>query len=120
MRLTKFGHSCVRIEHDGAVLVIDPGGWTDREAVEGATAVLVTHEHPDHYFPDHLLATDAPVWTIGAVAERLREDAPDVAERLSVVSPGDEIDAGLPVTVVGERHAVIHPDLPRFDFATRG
>jgi L-ascorbate metabolism protein UlaG (beta-lactamase superfamily) len=115
MRLTKFGHACVRIEHDGAVVVIDPGVWTGWEAVDGATAVLITHEHPDHYLPDHLLATDAPVWTIEAVAARIREDAPAVAGRLTGVSPGDELDAGLPVSVVGERHAVIHPDLPRFD-----
>ena len=115
MRLIKFGHSCVRLEHDGTVLVIDPGMWTDREAVNGATAVLITHEHPDHYHADHLLATDAPVLTIEAVAARIRDDAPAVAERLRVVSPGEEVDAGLPVTVVGERHAVIHPDLPRFD-----
>src|SRR5687768_8186705 len=57
MRFTKFGHACVRLEHDGATLVIDPGTWTEREAVDGATAVLITHEHPDHYLPDHLLAT---------------------------------------------------------------
>lgn len=115
MRLTKFGHSCVRIEHGGSTLVIDPGAWTEREAVDGATAVLITHEHPDHFLPDHLLATDAPVLTIEAVAARIREDAPAVAERLRVVGPGEEVDAGLPVSVVGERHAVIHPDLPRCD-----
>jgi len=115
MRLTKFGHACVRIEHDGTVLVVDPGGWTEREAVLGATAVLITHEHPDHYLPEHLLAADAPVFTIQAVADRIREDAPGLVERTHVVSPGDHVDTGLPVTVVGERHAVIHPDLPRFD-----
>ena len=115
MRFTKFGHACVRLEHDGAVVVIDPGAWTEREAVDGATAVLITHEHPDHYLPDHLAVTDAPVWTIRAVAERIREEAPAVAERLTVVSPGDDLDVGLPVSVVGERHAVIHPELPRFD-----
>ena len=46
MRITKFGHACVRIEHDGKVVVVDPGAFTDAEAVDGATAVLVTHEHP--------------------------------------------------------------------------
>jgi L-ascorbate metabolism protein UlaG (beta-lactamase superfamily) len=33
MRITKLGHSCVRLEKDGAVLVIDPGVWTDAAAV---------------------------------------------------------------------------------------
>ncbi|WP_134740144.1 MBL fold metallo-hydrolase [Nocardioides sp. 503] len=114
MRITKFGHACVRIEHEGAVVVLDPGVFTDAEAVDGATTVLITHEHPDHYHPDHLRACDAPVFTIDAVAARLREDAPDVAERLSVVAPDDRFDVGVPVRAVGELHAVIHDDYPRF------
>lgn len=115
MRVTKFGHACVRIEEDDAVLVLDPGVFTDPEAVDGATGVLITHEHPDHYDPSRLRAADAPVFTIDAVAARIREDAPDVAERVTVVSPGDSLDPGLPVRVVNEKHAVIHPDLPHFD-----
>lgn len=113
MRITKFGHACVRIEHDGTTLVLDPGVFADVGALEGADAVLITHEHPDHYLPGHLLATDAPVFTIEAVAARLREDAPAVAERLTVVAPGETFDAGLPVRAVGELHAVIHPEFPR-------
>ena len=115
MRITKFGHACVRIESGDTVVVLDPGGFTDREAVQGATAVLVTHEHADHYDPGHLAATDAPVFTIAAVAAKIRQDAPDVGERTTVVAPGTSIDPGLPVRVVGEKHAVIHPELPHFD-----
>jgi len=116
MRITKFGHACVRIEHDGTTLVLDPGMFTDREALDGADAVLITHEHADHYLPDHLQAVDVPVWTIEAVAAKLREDAPEVFERTTVVAPGDAFEVrGLPVTAVGELHAVIHPELPRFD-----
>jgi L-ascorbate metabolism protein UlaG (beta-lactamase superfamily) len=115
MRITKFGHSCVRLETDGHVVVLDPGGFTEPEAVDGATAVLITHEHADHYSPDHLRRTDAPVFTIDAVAAKIREDAPDVAERLTVVEPGQQIDVGVPATVVGEKHAVIHPEMQHFD-----
>jgi L-ascorbate metabolism protein UlaG (beta-lactamase superfamily) len=113
MRITKFGHACVRIEHEGAVVVIDPGVFTDPEAVDGATAVLVSHLHPDHLHPDNLRATDAPVHTVGQVAEQLRADAPDVAERTTVVAPGAAFDVGLPVRAVGELHNVIHPELPQ-------
>ncbi len=63
MRITKFGHACVRIEHDGRSLAIDPGWFTDPEAVDGVGAVLITHEHPDHYDPTRLRATDAPVFS---------------------------------------------------------
>jgi len=115
MRITKFGHACVRIETGSTTVVVDPGGWTEREAVDGATAVLLTHEHPDHVDPDNLRATDAPIHTIGAVARVLREQAPDLAERVTVVGPGDTLDVGVPVTVVGQKHAVIHPELQHFD-----
>src|SRR3954454_16373158 len=116
MRITKFGHACIRIEHDGHTLVIDPGGFTQPEAVDGADAVLLTHENPDHYNPANLARAGAPVLTIDAVASRIREDAPAVAGRVTVASPGESFEAaGLPVRAVGELHAVIHPDLPRFD-----
>lgn len=115
MRITKFGHACVRVEHGGVAVVVDPGVFTDAEAVDGADAVLITHEHMDHYLADHLRATDTPIWTIEAVARKIREEAPDVAERVTVVSPEESFDVGLRVRAVGELHAVIHPEMPRFD-----
>jgi L-ascorbate metabolism protein UlaG (beta-lactamase superfamily) len=114
MRITKFGHACVRLEHDGTVVVIDPGMFTEEEALDGADAIVITHEHPDHYLPDHLAGSRAPVFTIDAVAARIRDDVPDAAERVTVVSPGRSFDPGIPAVAVGELHAVIHPDLPRF------
>lgn len=118
MRLTKFGHAGVRIEHDGTAVALDPGVWTQREAVEGVDAVLITHEHPDHYDPDNLRSTEAPIFTIAAVAAQIREGAPDLAERVTVVEPDESWtvggSGGLAVRAVGELHAVIHPDLPRF------
>ena len=116
MRITKFGHACVRIQTDAGVVVLDPGVFTDAGALDGADAVLITHQHADHVHPDHLRGTDVPIWTIAAVERMLREEAPDVAERVTVVRPGDRLDvAGASIEVVGEKHAVIHPDYPRFD-----
>ena len=59
--------------------------------------------------PDHTLVT------IDAVARVIAAHAPDLSERVRVVGPGDLLDLGVPVRVVGEKHAVIHPDYPRFD-----
>lgn len=116
MRLTKFGHACVRIEHEGTTVVLDPGAFTDPEAIDGADVVLVTHVHADHWTADHLRRVDAPVHTIAQVAEAIRSEAPDVAERVVVVRPGETFTAGsVGVEVVNEQHAVIHPDYPRFD-----
>ena len=116
MRITKFGHACVRIESGGSVVVVDPGVYTDPEAVDGADAIFITHEHADHFSVDHLRRTAAAVWTIAAVERLLREQDGDVAKRVRVVRPGDRLDgAGVAVEVVGEKHAVIHPDYDRFD-----
>ena len=42
---------------DGAVLVIDPGTFSDAAAaLHGATAVMVTHEHSDHLDVDAIRA----------------------------------------------------------------
>ncbi|WP_141015310.1 MBL fold metallo-hydrolase [Nocardioides sambongensis] len=115
MRLTKLGHACVRIGDGDTTVVLDPGGFTDPGAVDGADAVLITHEHADHYEVAHLRATDAPIYTIAAVAARIREDAPDLAERVEVVRPEQRFEVGgIGVRVVGELHAVIHSELPRF------
>jgi L-ascorbate metabolism protein UlaG (beta-lactamase superfamily) len=115
MRLIKHGHACVRLESGDVAVVLDPGMFTEAAALDDATAVLVTHEHADHWTPELLRATAAPVFTIAAVAAQIREQAPDVADRVTVVEPGQSLDIGVPVEVVGEKHAVIHPELPHFD-----
>ena len=114
MRITKYTHACLRLEGDG-VLVADPGSWSERSALAGADAVLITHEHADHLDADALA---------DALARRpgLRVYAhPDVLPRLSAfadvvtaVSPGERFEAaGFTVRAYGGRHAVIHPDIPR-------
>ena len=116
MRITKFSHSCVRFSSGSGDLVVDPGGWSEREALDGVAAVLVTHEHPDHWTVDQLRATDAPIWTTEAVRRAVADADPEVAERVTLVTPGQQLQvAGFDVTVVGERHAVIHPELPLVD-----
>ena len=60
MLLTKKGHSCVRLAKDGATLVIDPGVFSEPDAAAGADALLVTHEHNDHFDEGRLrVALDA-------------------------------------------------------------
>ncbi|WP_103538302.1 MULTISPECIES: MBL fold metallo-hydrolase [unclassified Streptomyces] len=116
LTLTKKTHSCVRIEKEGRVLVIDPGGFSEDDAALGADAVLVTHEHPDHFNVARLRAgleanPAAEIWTLRSVAEQLSAAFPG---RVHTVGDGDAFTAaGFDVTVHGELHAVIHPDIPR-------
>lgn len=114
MRVTKFTHSCLRIE-GGGVLVVDPGEFSERAALEGADAVLVTHEHMDHL--DLAAVADAaarnPALRVFAHADVLPKLAAfgDIA---TAVEPGQEFEAaGYRVRAYGGKHAVIHPDIPR-------
>ncbi|GAB3211748.1 L-ascorbate metabolism protein UlaG, beta-lactamase superfamily [Marinactinospora thermotolerans DSM 45154] len=117
MRITKLGHSCVRLERDGATLVIDPGTFSEPDAAAGADAIAITHEHPDHFDPDRLYAaaTDNPeleIYAHPSVAARLSE-LTERGVRVHEVVHGDTPRmAGFDVHVYGERHAVIHPDIP--------
>ena len=55
MRITKFGHSCLLVEEGNARILIDPGSWGNPpDGLDGIDVVLVTHEHHDHYYTDHL------------------------------------------------------------------
>ncbi|WKE73557.1 MBL fold metallo-hydrolase [Streptomyces sp. WP-1] len=115
MELTKFGHACVRLEKDGCRLVIDPGGLTDPRALEDADAVLVTHEHFDHFSEEVLRRAAAArpglrIWTDSSVAKRLD----GLGTRVTATGDGDAFSvAGFDITVHGAWHAVIHPDVPR-------
>ncbi|MFJ4090486.1 MBL fold metallo-hydrolase [Kitasatospora sp. NPDC089913] len=114
MRITKFGHACVRLEHGGTTVVVDPGSFTDPAALAGADAVLITHEHVDHFEEARLRAAleadpGLRVWTNEDVAGKLD----GVGRRVVAVGEGDAFDlGGIPVSVHGEWHAVIHPDIP--------
>jgi len=115
MRFTKLGHSCVRLEKDGAVLVIDPGTFTDAAAaLAGASAVLVTHEHPDHLDADAIRAAlqadpDLTLWANPSVTAQFAE----FGGRVHETRHGDVLSAaGFEVHVYGRDHALIHRDIP--------
>lgn len=115
MELTKHGHACVSLTKDGRRIVLDPGGLTGDEATDGAEAVLVTHEHFDHFSEERLRSALAKnpaleIWAIKAVADKLVGFGPS----LHVVGDGDRFEAaGFQVEAHGQWHAEIHPDIPR-------
>ena len=115
MRFTKLGHSCVRLEKDGAVLVIDPGVWSDAAAaLAGAAAVMVTHEHADHLDADAVraaLATnpELTLWANPSVTAQFTE----FGDRVHETRQGDAPSvAGFGVHVYGRDHALIYKDIP--------
>ncbi|GAA2112111.1 MBL fold metallo-hydrolase [Kitasatospora saccharophila] len=117
MHLTKHTHACVTLTKDDARIVIDPGAFTPEaaDAVAAATAVLITHEHPDHVDAELLARAletrpDLRVFGPQAVVERWSARR----GRVTAVRAGDRVTvAGFDLAVFGELHAAIHRDVPR-------
>jgi len=114
MQLTKLGHAGVRLQKDGATLVIDPGVWSGADALTGAHAVLVTHEHFDHLDADAVRAalgaeSALQLWTNSSVASQF----PEFSDRVHAVDHGDTFTAaGFDVHVYGSKHAVLDRAVP--------
>jgi L-ascorbate metabolism protein UlaG (beta-lactamase superfamily) len=112
MELTHFGHSCLLAEFDHTRILFDPGTFAHGfEGITGLSAILITHQHPDHVDAARLPALvegnpDAALYTDSQTAAQL--DAP-----FQTVHVGDELQIGaLTVRALGGRHAVIHPEIP--------
>ncbi|HEY0719097.1 MAG TPA: MBL fold metallo-hydrolase [Streptosporangiaceae bacterium] len=118
MKIIKHAHACVELEHDGGAVLIDPGGFTPDTAglIARAKAVLITHEHFDHVDSETLgtalsARDDLSVWGPASVTDRWSREYPG---RVHPVRDGDTFTAnGLDVAVHGERHAIIHADIPQ-------
>jgi L-ascorbate metabolism protein UlaG (beta-lactamase superfamily) len=106
MRVTKYRHACVRLEFDnGTILVIDPGTWSEAEALTGAHAILVTHEHNDHIDTKSLSGADVPVYAPA--------DANIEGVRFTGLGHDEEFSAaGIPIRAVGGRHAFSYDQSP--------
>lgn len=115
MQLTKFTHSCVRLDDGDRSLVIDPGIFSEVEtALDGVSDVLITHEHPDHLDAERLRAAMR-------ANPRLRVRAPasvcatlaDLGEQVVAVGPGETFEAGgFTVQSFGGQHALIYSAIP--------
>jgi len=116
MRVTKHEHACLRLERENSQLIIDPGSFTlPLQDLAGTVAVVLTHEHPDHWTPEHLRrirehAPGVPIYgPAGLVAAAAEFDPIEVA-------PGDTVTVG-PFTLrfFGGEHALIHESIPVID-----
>jgi L-ascorbate metabolism protein UlaG (beta-lactamase superfamily) len=115
VQLTKHTHSCVRFDDDDRTLVIDPGTFSDvAAALDGADAVLITHEHFDHVAEEPVraaLKSDSRLrlWAPAPVAATFAE----FGEQVVTVDAGESFEAaGFAVETFGGQHALIHPLIP--------
>ena len=115
MKLTKYEHACFTVEKDGKLLVVDPGNWTTDFAVpDNISAVVVTHEHPDHFYPPQLTAIieKNPEVIVVAHSDVLMH-VPGLPARS--VGVGDVVNIGsFTLEFFGGEHATIYPDFGHF------
>src|SRR4051812_50001628 len=114
MQITKFGHSCLLVNDGEARILVDPGTFSAGfESLTGLTAILITHQHPDHLDPERL-----PAVVTANPQARVYADPGSVPQLASIgidattAEPGDRFDAGTAVEVFGRAHAPNHPPHP--------
>jgi L-ascorbate metabolism protein UlaG (beta-lactamase superfamily) len=117
MQLTHFGHSCLlaTFPGDSTSVLFDPGNFSHGfEGITGLSAILITHQHPDHADTTRL-----PALLEANPQAKLYADpmtAAQLGEPWTAVHAGDAFTVGgLNVRGVGGVHAVIHPDIPTID-----
>lgn len=115
MELTHFGHSCLHVDLGGTTLLFDPGNFSHGfEGITGLSAILITHQHPDHADPSRLPALVEA--NPGAALYADPQTAAQLGGDWTAVHVGDEFTVdGLRLRGAGGRHAVIHPEIPVID-----
>ncbi|MEP6710643.1 MAG: MBL fold metallo-hydrolase [Candidatus Saccharibacteria bacterium] len=113
MKLTKYEHACLTVEKDEQILVVDPGAFTtDFIAPENVVAIVITHEHADHFDHDMIAAI------INKNPEAIIVAHQDITSKIEAsqtksVSAGDKLTIGVfDLEFFGGKHAVIHPSMP--------
>ena len=116
MKLTKLEHAALILELSGQKLFIDPGSFTTALTETANTvAVVITHEHADHWTPEQLdrildLNPDLLIFGPAGVA------AAASGYQITVVKDGDSAEVGpFRLRFFGEKHAVIHKSFPVVD-----
>jgi L-ascorbate metabolism protein UlaG (beta-lactamase superfamily) len=116
MRVTKFEHATLTLVDADRTLVIDPGSYTaPLGELQNVVAIVLTHEHADHWTPDHL---DRILGTFPGIPIYAPEGVARAAAgyEITVVHPGDIVEAEpFRLEFFGGRHAVIHTSIPVID-----
>lgn len=114
MKLTKYQHACFTVEKDGRLLVIDPGNFsTDFIAPDHVDAIVVTHQHPDHFDHNYIADIidknpDAIIIGPQAVTSQIEafESRSAAADDMIAIGPFN-------LEFFGGEHTLIHESIPK-------
>ena len=115
MRITKYEHACLLLTVGDESIVIDPGVFLTPPDFTAVVAIVITHEHQDHWTADQVRrilekSPDARIIAPQGVA--------DAAEdlKVEVVAAGDTVEVGaFKLEFFGGEHAIIHESIPMID-----
>lgn len=114
MKITKFEHSCLLIENGDRALAIDPGEFSKSfKASPEIDALVITHEHPDHYNPEKVAEIIAQnpnvvIFTTHKVEQEIREKFDLSDQQIIVVENGQKSQIGtFDLEFFGRDHAEI-------------
>lgn len=113
MKLVKYEHACFTVEEDDQLIVVDPGGFsTDFIAPDKVVAIIITHEHPDHFDRDQIASIidknpDAVILGHESIMAKIE------AFQTRSVATSETVEIG-PFRLVfhGGHHAIIHSSIP--------
>jgi L-ascorbate metabolism protein UlaG (beta-lactamase superfamily) len=116
VRITKYEHATLQVGLGDDTLVIDPGVFLSHPDFTGVVAVVITHEHNDHWTAEQVRRIleknpDAKVYGPQGVVDAAADDVP-----IEAVAAGDVVEAGaFKLEFFGGKHAVIHESIPVID-----
>lgn len=112
MRITKYEHACLDIQHNNTRIIIDPGKFSKSLTnYANIDALVITHIHSDHFDPSIINKISAKnpglkIWTTEEVAKELG-DKTTVARLQNIEKIGE-----ISLEFFGENHAEIDPETP--------
>jgi L-ascorbate metabolism protein UlaG (beta-lactamase superfamily) len=116
MRITKYEHACFVASIADKKLIVDPGSFTvPLPDTNNVVAVVITHEHGDHWTPEHLqrILTNSPEVRFFGPAG-VAAAATDF--EFTVVADGEKVTVDpFNLEFFGEKHAIIHSSFPIVD-----
>jgi L-ascorbate metabolism protein UlaG (beta-lactamase superfamily) len=117
MKITKFGHCCLLIEEQGKRILTDPGIYTtEQNVVKNIDAILITHEHADHFHTESLkeILKNNPqtvIITNSVVAGLINNEIPEAVVVVVENTQRADVDS-VSIEGFGEKHAPFHKLIP--------